>query len=97
MGQLTNATIGLLPPTSWLCDSNADRTAWLGEVAAAGIHHLAVGDHVSFIVGAGSDGLIDAANPTLTQRAVRAGLQQAPIALTLAYSARSEGLEPPTF
>jgi alkanesulfonate monooxygenase SsuD/methylene tetrahydromethanopterin reductase-like flavin-dependent oxidoreductase (luciferase family) len=70
MGQPAEVTIGLLPPTSWLRDSNPDRTAWLGEVAAAGIDHLAVGDHVSFIVGAGSDGLIDAAtllaaHPTL--------------------------------
>jgi hypothetical protein len=36
----------------------------------AGIHHVAVGDHVSFWVGAGRDGLIDAAamamaHPTL--------------------------------
>jgi len=32
----------------------------LGQVAAAGVDHLCVGDHVSFFVGAGTDGLINA-------------------------------------
>ena len=62
--------VGLLPPTGWLRASHVDRTAWLGHVGAAGIDHVAVGDHVSFFVGAGSDGLVDAAtllasHPTL--------------------------------
>src|SRR5471032_3344048 len=34
--------------------------ATLGQVADAGVDHLCVGDHVSFFVGAGSDGLIRA-------------------------------------
>ena len=34
--------------------------ATLAHVAAAGVDHLCVGDHVSFFVGAGSDGLITA-------------------------------------
>jgi alkanesulfonate monooxygenase SsuD/methylene tetrahydromethanopterin reductase-like flavin-dependent oxidoreductase (luciferase family) len=34
--------------------------ATLARVADAGIDHLCVGDHVSFFVGAGSDGLISA-------------------------------------
>lgn len=65
-----DVTVGLLPPTAWLRDRHSDRTAWLGDVAAVGIDHVAVGDHVSFFVGAGSDGLVDAAtllasHPTL--------------------------------
>src|SRR4051794_15221187 len=36
--------------------------ATLGQVADAGVDHLCVGDHVSFFVGAGSDGLIRATN-----------------------------------
>jgi alkanesulfonate monooxygenase SsuD/methylene tetrahydromethanopterin reductase-like flavin-dependent oxidoreductase (luciferase family) len=69
-GTPTGVTVGLLPPTSWLRDGAAERAAWLSEVSAAGIDHVAVGDHVSFLVGAGSDGLIDAAtllssHPTL--------------------------------
>ncbi len=54
--------VGLVPPISWLRAPLAERSAWVNDVAAAGIDHLAVGDHVSFFVGAGSDGLIDAAN-----------------------------------
>jgi alkanesulfonate monooxygenase SsuD/methylene tetrahydromethanopterin reductase-like flavin-dependent oxidoreductase (luciferase family) len=62
--------VGLLPPIGWLRDPQPERAAWVGAVAEAGIDHLAVGDHVSFFVGAGSDGLIDAAgllalHPTL--------------------------------
>ena len=65
-----DVAVGLLPPTGWLRATHADRTGWLDDVGAAGIDHVAVGDHVSFLVGAGSDGLIDAAtllasNPTL--------------------------------
>ena len=53
--------VGLLPPTSWLRDGSGERAAWLAAVSAAGIDHVAVGDHVSFLTGAGSDGLVDAA------------------------------------
>ena len=38
------------------------RRAMLGRVAEAGVDHLCVGDHVSFFVGAGSDGLITASS-----------------------------------
>jgi alkanesulfonate monooxygenase SsuD/methylene tetrahydromethanopterin reductase-like flavin-dependent oxidoreductase (luciferase family) len=42
-------------------DGDPERTrATLGRIAAAGIDHLCVGDHVSFFVGAGTDGLISA-------------------------------------
>jgi alkanesulfonate monooxygenase SsuD/methylene tetrahydromethanopterin reductase-like flavin-dependent oxidoreductase (luciferase family) len=38
------------------------RRAMLDRVVEAGVDHLCVGDHVSFFVGAGSDGLITAAS-----------------------------------
>jgi hypothetical protein len=38
------------------------RRAGLARVVGAGIDHVCVGDHVSFFVGAGSDGLIAAAS-----------------------------------
>ena len=38
----------------------AERRAALARAAQEGIDHVAVGDHVSFFVGAGSDGLINA-------------------------------------
>ncbi len=45
--------------------------AQLGQVADAGIDHLCVGDHVSFFVGAGSDGLISATSLLAAQTALR--------------------------
>jgi alkanesulfonate monooxygenase SsuD/methylene tetrahydromethanopterin reductase-like flavin-dependent oxidoreductase (luciferase family) len=44
--------------------------AQLGQVADAGIDHLCVGDHVSFFVGAGSDGLISATSLLALQTAL---------------------------
>src|SRR4051794_11402286 len=41
--------------------------ATLGQVADAGADHLCVGDHVSFFVGAGSDGLIRATSLLASQ------------------------------
>ena len=44
--------------------------ATLARVADAGVDHLCVGDHVSFFVGAGSDGLIGAASLLAVQPAL---------------------------
>jgi alkanesulfonate monooxygenase SsuD/methylene tetrahydromethanopterin reductase-like flavin-dependent oxidoreductase (luciferase family) len=43
----------------------------LARVAEAGVDHLCVGDHVSFFVGAGSDGLITAASLLAAQAELR--------------------------
>ena len=40
----------------------ADRRRFAAAAHAAGLDHLGVGDHVSFFVGAGHDGLVDAAS-----------------------------------
>ena len=40
----------------------ADRRRFAAAARAAGVDHLAVGDHVSFFVGAGRDGLVEAAS-----------------------------------
>jgi alkanesulfonate monooxygenase SsuD/methylene tetrahydromethanopterin reductase-like flavin-dependent oxidoreductase (luciferase family) len=44
--------------------------ARLGQVADASVDHLCVGDHVSFFVGAGSDGLISATSLLAVQAAL---------------------------
>jgi alkanesulfonate monooxygenase SsuD/methylene tetrahydromethanopterin reductase-like flavin-dependent oxidoreductase (luciferase family) len=54
---MSGVRVGLFP----VALDRADRTA-LARVAAAGVDHLCVGDHVSFFVGAGSDGLVTASN-----------------------------------
>jgi alkanesulfonate monooxygenase SsuD/methylene tetrahydromethanopterin reductase-like flavin-dependent oxidoreductase (luciferase family) len=54
--------VGLFPAAFGQTGSDPERLrATLARVAEAGVDHLCVGDHVSFFVGAGSDGLITAA------------------------------------
>lgn len=61
--------VGLFPSVPRLLDGRADtRTAALAEIRAAGVDHLCVGDHVSFFVGAGSDGLVTATALLAAQR-----------------------------
>lgn len=53
--------VGLFPAALEPTEGDSARLrATLGRVADAGVDHLCVGDHVSFFVGAGSDGLISA-------------------------------------
>jgi alkanesulfonate monooxygenase SsuD/methylene tetrahydromethanopterin reductase-like flavin-dependent oxidoreductase (luciferase family) len=57
----TRVRVGLFPAALEATDGDPDRLrATLGRIADAGVDHLCVGDHVSFFVGAGSDGLIGA-------------------------------------
>lgn len=53
--------VGIFPAALEATDGDPDRLrATLARIADAGVDHLCVGDHVSFFVGAGSDGLITA-------------------------------------
>jgi alkanesulfonate monooxygenase SsuD/methylene tetrahydromethanopterin reductase-like flavin-dependent oxidoreductase (luciferase family) len=52
--------VGLFPPVGQAGVGPAQLQAILARVAAEGVDHVCVGDHVSFFVGAGSDGLITA-------------------------------------
>ena len=57
----TRVRVGLFPAALEPTDGDPERLrATLGRIADAGVDHLCVGDHVSFFVGAGSDGLITA-------------------------------------
>ena len=53
--------VGLFPPFGQLTGGPQLRVM-LARAADAGVDHLCVGDHVSFLAGAGSDGLITAAS-----------------------------------
>jgi alkanesulfonate monooxygenase SsuD/methylene tetrahydromethanopterin reductase-like flavin-dependent oxidoreductase (luciferase family) len=57
---MSSVRVGLFPPFDRLGGGSAPLQATLARVAAAGVDHLCVGDHVSFFIGAGSDGLITA-------------------------------------
>jgi alkanesulfonate monooxygenase SsuD/methylene tetrahydromethanopterin reductase-like flavin-dependent oxidoreductase (luciferase family) len=55
--------VGLFTDALHLAGADPERVrATLRRVADAGVDHLCVGDHVSFFVGAGSDGLISASS-----------------------------------
>ncbi len=56
---MASVRVGLFPPVDQP-GSSKHRQATLARVAEAGVDHLCVGDHVSFFVGAGSDGLVTA-------------------------------------
>src|SRR5262249_5780106 len=53
-------SVGLLVPPDVMAQTPERRQRYLEHVADAGVDHLAVGDHVSFHVGVGFDGLIHA-------------------------------------
>jgi alkanesulfonate monooxygenase SsuD/methylene tetrahydromethanopterin reductase-like flavin-dependent oxidoreductase (luciferase family) len=62
--------VGIFPPLDLLEQGPETARAFLARVADAGIDHICCGDHVSFFVGAGFDGLVQATalamlNPTL--------------------------------
>jgi len=57
---MASVRVGLFPPAGQLT-GGPELQAMLAR-AAEGVDHLCVGDHVSFFVGAGSDGLITAAS-----------------------------------
>ena len=56
----SNPRVGAFPPLDQLAGGIEERREALGRAAEAGIDHLGVGDHVSFFVGAGRDGIVDA-------------------------------------
>jgi alkanesulfonate monooxygenase SsuD/methylene tetrahydromethanopterin reductase-like flavin-dependent oxidoreductase (luciferase family) len=59
--ETANVRVGLFPPGIQSLTTGPDELkAMLTRVADTGVDHLCVGDHVSFFVGAGSDGLITA-------------------------------------
>jgi alkanesulfonate monooxygenase SsuD/methylene tetrahydromethanopterin reductase-like flavin-dependent oxidoreductase (luciferase family) len=60
---MRSARVGLFPAGLAASDTAPERLhETLAHVAEAGVDHLCAGDHVSFFVGAGSDGLISAAS-----------------------------------
>jgi alkanesulfonate monooxygenase SsuD/methylene tetrahydromethanopterin reductase-like flavin-dependent oxidoreductase (luciferase family) len=64
---MTSVRIGLFPPVDQQGSDSESLQTILARVAEAGVDHLCVGDHVSFFVGAGSDGLITATSLLATQ------------------------------
>jgi len=73
--------VGLFPPVAQLDAGPEQLQATLARTAAVDVDHLCVGDHVSFFVGAGSDGLISAASMLAAQpeRPVYVGLYLLPL------------------
>src|SRR5215469_13628589 len=57
---MASVRVGLFPPVGQRTGGPEELHAALARAADEGVDHLCVGDHVSFFVGAGSDGLISA-------------------------------------
>ena len=64
---MTRVRVGLFPPVGQPDGDPQQLHATLARVAEAGVDHVCVGDHVSFFVGAGSDGLITATSMLAAQ------------------------------
>jgi alkanesulfonate monooxygenase SsuD/methylene tetrahydromethanopterin reductase-like flavin-dependent oxidoreductase (luciferase family) len=78
---MTSVRVGVFPLVDEASGDAKTLQATLARVADAGIDHLCVGDHVSFFVGAGSDGLITATSllGTQTELPVYVGLYLLPL------------------
>jgi alkanesulfonate monooxygenase SsuD/methylene tetrahydromethanopterin reductase-like flavin-dependent oxidoreductase (luciferase family) len=79
---MASVRVGLFPDALQPTGGGPERLrATLGQVADAGVDHLCVGDHVSFFVGAGSDGLITASSllAAQTELPVYVGLYLLPL------------------
>ena len=63
---MASVRVGLFPPVDQPGGSKQLQST-LARVAEAGVDHLCVGDHVSFFVGAGSDGLVTATSLLASQ------------------------------
>ena len=63
---MANVRVGLFPTVAPLTGGEELRTV-LARAAEVGVDHLCVGDHVSFFVGAGSDGLTTATSLLVAQ------------------------------
>ena len=63
---MANVGVGLFPTVAPLTGGDELRTV-LARAAEVGVDHLCVGDHVSFFVGAGSDGLTTATSLLVAQ------------------------------
>ena len=59
---MTGIRVGMFAPVGQFSTSVEQRQAVLARIGRSGVDHVCVGDHVSFHVGAGADGLIDAAS-----------------------------------
>lgn len=57
---MSGVRVGMFAPVGQFSSSGEQRQAMLTDIADSGVDHVCVGDHVSFHVGAGADGLIDA-------------------------------------
>jgi alkanesulfonate monooxygenase SsuD/methylene tetrahydromethanopterin reductase-like flavin-dependent oxidoreductase (luciferase family) len=64
---MANVRVGLFPPVGQRTGGPEELHATLARAAHEGVDHLCVGDHVSFFVGAGSDGLITATSMLAAQ------------------------------
>ena len=78
---MASVRVGFFPPVGQRTGGPEELHATFARAVEAGVDHLCAGDHVSFFVGAGSDGLITAASMLAAQPelAVYVGLYLLPL------------------
>jgi alkanesulfonate monooxygenase SsuD/methylene tetrahydromethanopterin reductase-like flavin-dependent oxidoreductase (luciferase family) len=78
---MASVRVGIFPPVGQLDGGPEQLRTTLARVADEGVDHVCVGDHVSFFVGAGSDGLVTATAmlAAQTQLPVYVGLYLLPL------------------
>ncbi|MFI5506713.1 LLM class flavin-dependent oxidoreductase [Mycobacterium sp. NPDC051804] len=59
---MSDIRVGMFAPIGQFATPTDQRDVKLARIAESGVDHVCVNDHVSFFVGAGADGLIDAAS-----------------------------------
>jgi len=64
---MSSVRVGFFPPIGQLNSGPEQLHTALARAAGVGVDHVCVGDHVSFFVGAGSDGLITATSMLASQ------------------------------
>jgi len=57
-GAPVSVRVGMFPPVGLLEQGPETVRAFLAQVSEAGIDHICCGDHVSFVAGAGFDGMV---------------------------------------
>jgi len=69
--EFANLQIGTALPSKFWKMNSAERQAILSDIRNAGLDHVFVGDHISFVDGSGSDGLMEIAALAGMQPALR--------------------------
>src|ERR1700737_2767719 len=67
---MSEIRVGVFPPLDGAAPASGGQSAFVAAAADAGLDHVCTGDHVSFFVGAGFDGLVSATSLAMAHPAM---------------------------